>query len=77
MKNFKENLNAYADHLEENNCEFFIAVHDVTKNDTRVIYSDNAVAILSAIFEKSNDIYGLFKRAERLMDLQQPLISLN
>lgn len=77
MENFKENLNAYADYLDENECEFIIAVHDVEENDTRVMYSNNAAALLSAIFEKSDDVYGLFKRAERMMDHQQPFISLN
>lgn len=70
MEKFDNNLNAYADYLEENNCEFIIAVHDVTENDTRVIHSTNAAALLSAIFEKSDDVYGLFKCAERLMNHQ-------
>lgn len=77
MENFKSNLNAYADYLDENECEFIIAVHNPKDDDTRVMYSNNAAPLLSAIFEKSDEVYGLFKRAGRMMDHQQPFISLN
>ena len=77
MENFKSNLDAYADYLDEHDCEFIIAVHNKEDDDTRVMYSTNAAPLLSAIFDKSDDVYGLFKRAERLMDLPPTFVGLN
>ena len=76
MENFKSNLDAYADYLDENNCEFIILAYNKDINSAEVLMSENSIEMLSAIFEKSDKVYGLFKRAEHMMD-HQSFISLN
>ena len=77
MKNLDNNLEAYADYLEQNGCEFIMVVFDKNENDAHVLHSDHPATILSAVFDKSDRAYDIFKRAERLMDHQQSLTSLN
>ena len=77
MEKFDNNLEAYADYLEQNGCEFIMVVFDKNENETHVLHSDNAIPMLSAVFDKSDRAYGLFKHAERLMDHQRSFIDFN
>lgn len=60
----RDNLCAYADYLENNNCEFFILAFDKDKDKTTALMSKNSVEMLSAVFDKSIDVYDAFKTAE-------------
>ncbi len=77
MGNMKDNLCAYADYLENNNCEFFILAHNKDDDKTTALVSENATEMLSAVFEKSPQVHNVFKQAECMMDHQQLSISLN
>lgn len=77
MGNMKDNLCAYADYLENNNCEFFILAHNKDDDKTTALVSENATEMLSAVFEKSPQVHNVFKQAEHMMDHQQSFISLN
>lgn len=67
IENLKDNLCAYADYLENNNCEFFILAHNKDDDETTALVSENATEMLSAVFEKSPQVHNVFKQAERMM----------
>lgn len=77
MNNFKDNLCAYADYLEENNCEFIILAYNKDTDNAEVLMSENSTEMLSAIFDKSPIVHETFKDAEQMMESYDFGMSLN
>jgi hypothetical protein len=63
------NVCAYADYLENEGCEFVLAVFDKKADMGNVLKSKHGVVMLAAIFKKYNEAYEIFKAAEALAGL--------
>ena len=77
LNELENNIAAYAEYLDKQNCEFFILVHDKDTLNTNAVLSEHVAELLSAVFDKSPTVYEAFKLAEQMMESYNFNINMN